>query len=100
MVANKELPSCPVETTLALIGNKWKVLILRDLMPGAKRFGELQRSIGRVSQKVLTSKFKRNGIGWISESKGVCRSAATRRIQPYRTGAKFKTHFGLRVGLG
>lgn len=58
MVANKELPSCPVETTLALIGNKWKVLILRDLMPGAKRFGELQRSIGRVSQKVLTSNLR------------------------------------------
>ena len=36
----KELPACPVETTLTLIGDKWKVLILRDLMPGTKRFGE------------------------------------------------------------
>ncbi|MGN0452986.1 MAG: winged helix-turn-helix transcriptional regulator, partial [Ruminococcus sp.] len=35
----KELPDCPVETTLTLIGDKWKVLILRDLMPGTKRFG-------------------------------------------------------------
>ena len=35
------LPACPVETTLALIGDKWKVLILRDLLPGTKRFGEL-----------------------------------------------------------
>ena len=34
------LPACPVETTLALIGDKWKVLILRDLLPGTKRFGE------------------------------------------------------------
>ena len=34
-----ELPACPVETTLSLIGDKWKVLILRDLMPGTKRFG-------------------------------------------------------------
>ncbi len=49
-----ELPACPVETTLSLIGDKWKVLILRDLMPGTKRFGELRRSIGTVSQKVLT----------------------------------------------
>lgn len=58
MAKNKELPACPVETTLTLIGNKWKVLILRDLMPGTKRFGELQRSIGHVSQKVLTSNLR------------------------------------------
>ena len=48
-----ELPACPVETTLMLIGDKWKVLILRDLMEGTKRFGELKKSIGTVSQKVL-----------------------------------------------
>ncbi|MCD8331469.1 MAG: winged helix-turn-helix transcriptional regulator, partial [Oscillospiraceae bacterium] len=41
----KELPACPVETTLTLISDKWKVLILRDLMPGTKRFGELKKSI-------------------------------------------------------
>ena len=54
----KELPACPVETTLMLIGNKWKVLILRDLMPGTKRFGELQRSVGHVSQNVLTAQLR------------------------------------------
>ena len=47
-----DLPRCPVETTLMLIGDKWKVLILRDLMPGTKRFNELRRSLGGVSQKV------------------------------------------------
>ena len=61
----KELPACPVETTLMLIGDKWKVLILRDLLPGTKRFGELKKSIGNVSQKVLTAQLRdmeRNGL--------------------------------------
>ena len=54
----KELPACPVETTLMLIGDKWKVLILRDLLPGTKRFGELKKSIGSVLQKVLTAQLR------------------------------------------
>lgn len=52
------LPACPVETTLTLISDKWKVLILRDLLTGTKRFGELRKSIGTVSQKVLTSQLR------------------------------------------
>ena len=56
--AERELPACPVETTLTLIGDKWKVLILRDLLPGTKRFGELKKSIGSVSQKVLTTQLR------------------------------------------
>ena len=52
------LPACPVETTLTLIGDKWKVLILRDLMPGTKRVGELKKSVGSVSQKVLTAQLR------------------------------------------
>ena len=54
----KEMPACPVETTLTLIGDKWKVLILRDLLSGTKRFGELKKSIGNVSQKVLTAQLR------------------------------------------
>ena len=54
----RTLPACPVETTLTLIGDKWKVLIIRDLLPGTKRFGELKRSIGTVSQKVLTAQLR------------------------------------------
>ena len=55
---NDNLPACPVETTLMLIGNKWKVLIIRDLLTGTKRFGELKKSIGKVSQKVLTTQLR------------------------------------------
>ena len=57
-VSSQDLPACPVETTLKLIGNTWEVLVLRDLMPGTKRFGELKQSIGGISQKVLTSKLR------------------------------------------
>ena len=58
MINSSELPACPVETTLMLIGDKWKVLILRDLMSGTKRFGELKKSVSRISQKVLTSNLR------------------------------------------
>lgn len=54
----KELPACPVETTLMLISNRWKVLIIRDLLDGTKRFGELKKSVGNISQKVLTSNLR------------------------------------------
>ena len=53
--AGKELPACPVETTLTLISDKWKVLIIRDLLTGTKRFNELMRSVTGITQKVLTS---------------------------------------------
>jgi DNA-binding HxlR family transcriptional regulator len=58
LVDRKELPACPVETTLLLISDRWKVLILRDLLSGTKRFGELKRSVGTISQKVLTSNLR------------------------------------------
>ena len=54
----KKLPDCPVETTLMLISDRWKVLILRDLFTGTKRFGELKRSLAGISQKVLTTNLK------------------------------------------
>ena len=58
MCTKKELPACPVETTLTMISDKWKVLILRDLLTGTKRFGELKKSLTGVSQKVLTSQLR------------------------------------------
>ena len=77
MPNEKNLPACPVETTLMLIGDKWKVLILRDLMPGTKRFGELKKSIGNVSQKVLTAQLRDMEEKRACQSKGLCRSSTT-----------------------
>ncbi len=54
----QNLPACPVETTLSLISDKWKILIIRDLLGGTKRFGELKKSITGISQKVLTSNLR------------------------------------------
>lgn len=58
MQTSDAYPACPVETTLTLIGNKWKVLILRDLLSGTKRFSELKHSLNGVSQKVLTTQLR------------------------------------------
>ena len=55
---SENLPACPVETTLCLISDRWKVLILRDLMGGTKRFGELKKSLGSITQKVLTTNLR------------------------------------------
>ncbi len=54
----KELPDCPIETTLRLLSNKWKILIIRDLLNGTKRFGELKKSLGTITQKVLTANLR------------------------------------------
>ncbi|MGW9102703.1 winged helix-turn-helix transcriptional regulator [Priestia megaterium] len=58
MENKKELPLCPVATTVGLIGNKWKLLILRELLSGTKRFGELRNGIEGISQKVLTQNLR------------------------------------------
>lgn len=54
----KELSACPVEITMGLIDDKWKVLIVRDLLTGTKRFGELKKSVTGITQKVLTNNLK------------------------------------------
>lgn len=64
MTNRDELPLCPVATLLKLIGNKWKILIIRDLLSGTKRFKELQRSVG-CSQKVLTDNLRELEKCWL-----------------------------------
>lgn len=58
MITKKELPICPVATTVGLIGNKWKLLIMQDLLTGSKRFGELRKGLPEISQKVLTQNLR------------------------------------------
>ena len=58
MKKKSELPACPVATTVSLIGSKWKILIIRNLRTRPWRFNELQRSLERVSQKVLTDSLR------------------------------------------
>jgi len=58
MLTKDELPECPVATTVALIGNKWKLLIIRNLLSGTYRFGELKTGIPGISQKVLTDNLR------------------------------------------
>ncbi len=59
MLTKEELPSCPVAKTVELIGNKWKLLILRELLKETKRFGELHKGVEGIRQKVLTDNLKK-----------------------------------------
>lgn len=58
MKKKDELPDCPVATTVSLIGSKWKLLILRNLLARPWRFNELQKSLEGISQKVLTDSLR------------------------------------------
>lgn len=53
-----ELPECPVETTALLIGDRWKILIMRELLQGTKRFSEIRQSLSGISNKVLSQHLK------------------------------------------
>lgn len=58
MLTKEELPECPVATTVQLIGSKWKLLILRNLLQRPWRFNELKKSLEGISQKVLTDSLR------------------------------------------
>ena len=58
MLTKEELPQCPVATTVQLIGNKWKLLIIRNLHMRPWRFNELQKNLEGISQKVLTDSLR------------------------------------------
>ena len=58
MLTREELPACPVATTVQLIGSKWKLLILRNLLARPWRFNELKKNLEGISQKVLTDSLR------------------------------------------
>ena len=76
MAKQYELPACPVETALLLMGDRWKLLIVRDLLTGTKRFGELKKSLEGISQKVLTQHLR------IMEANGLILRKAYAEIPP------------------
>jgi len=71
-----ELPACPVETSLVLLCDKWKILIVRDLLTGTKRFGELKKSLVGISQKVLTQHLR------LMEKSGIVRRKVYAEVPP------------------
>lgn len=76
MLTKDELPECPVATTVRLIGNKWKLLIIRDLLEGERRFGELKKSVSGISQKVLSENLR------VLESDGIISREVFAEVPP------------------
>ena len=72
----KDLPKCPVETTLMLLNSKWKFIIIRELLTGTKRFGELKKAVGTITQKVLTTNLRE------MEEKGLVERKVYAQIPP------------------
>lgn len=76
MLTKEELPFCPVATTVNLIGNKWKLLIMRELLTGTKRFNEMHRLVDGISQKVLTENLRK------MESDGIVKREVFPEVPP------------------
>lgn len=85
-----ELPACPVEITMSLIGDKWKVLIIRDLLTGTKRFGELKKSLSTITQKVLTNNLRQ------MESSGLIKRKVYAEVPPRVEYSLTDTGFSLK----
>lgn len=76
MLPKQELPECPVATTVELIGNKWKLLIIRNLLDGEQRFTQLKNGIPGISQKVLTDNLR------IMEEEGIISREVFAQVPP------------------
>lgn len=90
----------PVETTLTMISDKWKVLILRDLLTGTKRFGELKKSLTGVSQKVLTSQLREMEENGLVERKAYPEVPPRVEYSLTPLGRRPAAHHGCHAGVG
>jgi len=90
---NRKLPACPVEITMGLIGDKWKVLIVRDLLTGTKRFGELKKSVTGITAKVLTSNLRQ------MEASGLVKRRVYPEVPPRVEYSLTETGFSLKPTL-
>lgn len=98
--AAKELPACPVETTLTLISDKWKVLILRDLMPGDKAFWRIEE-VHRLGQpESADGPAPGDGAERPADPYGLSGGPAPRGIHADRPGVQPETHSGRHEELG
>ncbi|MBR6098910.1 helix-turn-helix transcriptional regulator [bacterium] len=72
----KNLPSNPVEITLSMLNTRWKPLIIKELLTGTKRFGEIKGSVGAITQKVLTANLRD------MEEKGLLKRVVFKEMPP------------------
>ena len=99
MMTKEEMPACPVATTVALIGSKWKLLIIRNLRQRPWRFHELKKDLQGVSQKVLTDSLRSLG-GRGHRPHRLPRGAAPGGVRPQRPGQLHAPHPGLHGAVG
>ena len=82
MLTREEMPACPVATTVQLIGSKWKILIIRNLMGRPWRFSELKKDLDGISQKVLTDSLRSMEERRHSDKDSLSGSSAESRVCP------------------
>lgn len=100
MLIKEELPACPVATTVQMIGSKWKLLIMRNLLQRPWRFNELKKDLEGISQKVLTDSLRSMEADGIITRTRLSRSTAEGGIRPLRLRRIHASHYGCNGDLG
>lgn len=100
MLTKEELPACPVATTVQMIGSKWKLLIMRNLLARSWRFNELKRDLEGISQKVLTDSLRSMEADGIITRTGLSRSPAEGGIRPFGAWRVYAPHYRRYGDLG
>jgi len=99
MLIKEELPACPVATTVQMIGSKWKLLIMRNLLQRPWRFNELKKDLEGISQKVLTDSLRSMKADGII-TRTVYPEVPPSGIRPFRPRRIHASHYGCNGDLG